>query len=69
MCFLLRFKREKRIQVFVNMKYGDFYDKYSSVLMPYTSKERFMRANRYRRLCSRDVIRSGDIIVIPKKIR
>jgi hypothetical protein len=68
MCFLLRFKREKRIQVFVNMKYGDFYDKYSSVFMPYTSKARFMRANRYRRLFTGDVIRSGDLIVIPKKL-
>jgi hypothetical protein len=45
-----------------------FYDKYSSVLMPYTSKERFMRANRYRRLFTGDVIRSGDKIIIPKKL-
>ena len=68
MCFLLCFKRDKRVRVFVDMKYGDFYDKYGDILMPFTSKARFMRANRYRRLFTGDVIRSGDKIIIPKKI-
>jgi hypothetical protein len=51
------------------MRYGDFYDKYSNALMPYATKESFLRANKYRRLISGDVIRSGDIVVIPNKIR
>ena len=50
------------------MRYGDFYDKYSNMLMPYVTKKEFLRANRYRRLVSRDVIRHGDKVVIPKKL-
>lgn len=51
------------------MTYGEFYDKYCDLLFPQCmTKERFLRSNRYRRLFSGDVIRSGDHVVIPKKI-
>jgi hypothetical protein len=65
MCFSL-FKH-KRIRVYEEMRYGEFYNKYSKMLMPYATKAEFLRENRYRRLCSRDVIRGGDVVVIPKK--
>ncbi|AGE57807.1 hypothetical protein ATCVNTS1_902L [Acanthocystis turfacea Chlorella virus NTS-1] len=50
------------------MTYGEFYDKYCKILMPYATKKNFLRANRYRRLVSGNVIRSGDHVVIPKKL-
>lgn len=65
MCFSL-FKH-KTVKVYEEMRYGDFYNKYSKMLMPYTTKKEFLRANRYRRLFSCDVIRRGDNVVIPKK--
>lgn len=65
MCFSL-FKH-KTIRVYQDMRYGEFYDKYSKILMPYATKTEFLRANRYRRLFSCDVIRRGDKVVIPKK--
>ena len=67
MCFLFFYKRDKKIRVYEDMTYGEFYDKYYKMLMPYATKERFLRANRYRRLVSRDVIHTGDSVVIPKK--
>ena len=69
MCFLFFYKRDKKIRVYKDMTYGEFYDKYYTIFMPSgITKERFMRANRYRRLVSGNVIRSGDHIVIPKKV-
>lgn len=68
MCFSLFCKREKKVRVYKDMTYGEFYDKYCDLLFPQcVTKERFLRSNRYRRLFSGDVIRSGDHVVIPKK--
>lgn len=67
MCFLFFYKRDKKIRVYEDMTYGEFYDKYCKILMPYATKKIFLRANRYRRLVSGDVIRRGDRVVIPRK--
>lgn len=67
MCFSL-FKH-KTVKVYEEIRYGDFYIKYSKMLMPYATRAEFLRANRYRRLLSRDVIHRGDTVVIPKKPR
>lgn len=67
MCFLFFYKRDKKIRVYEDMTYGEFYDKYYKILMPYATKKIFLRANRYRRLVSGDVIRRGDHVVIPRK--
>lgn len=65
-CFCLG-SRDRTIKVFESMTFDEFYDKFAGTLIsPTISKNRFMYANRYRRLVWRNMIYSGRRVYIPK---
>lgn len=68
MCFLKYIFKKNTIKVYEEMTFSEFYDKYSQLLMPRVSKDRFLRSNRYRRLFSNGTIRCGASVVIPDEI-
>ena len=65
MCFLKFKRRFKTIRVYEQMTYEEFYVRFKDVLMPGVSLERFIRANRYRRLVN-PIIRPGNYVTIPR---
>lgn len=59
--------KDRTVKVFEQMTFQEFYEKYNNTLIsPTISKRRFLRANLYRRLFSRGVIRPGNRVYIPK---
>ncbi|ABU43725.1 hypothetical protein AR158_C179R [Paramecium bursaria Chlorella virus AR158] len=59
------FERNKRIQVFEEISYEEFYEKFHRSLFPGTSLRSFIRANRYKRMFF-GTIRRGGFVSIPR---
>ncbi|ABT14587.1 hypothetical protein NY2A_B188R [Paramecium bursaria Chlorella virus NY2A] len=60
------FGRNKRIQVFEEISYEEFYEKFYRSLFPGTSLRSFIRANRYKRAFFGGMIRPKDFVTIPR---
>ena len=61
------FSQKTTVRVHQSMTYEDFYEKFHNDIMPYCSRERFLRSNRYRRLFHGNIIRPGNWVFIPPK--